>query len=136
MTFFYGNIIGSEPDIALVEKRLKGGWFRKGYTINEIFERVELVFSLFPVKKVTVKILPTAHNVRALYKERYNRVLKSSAFMSKSLNTVWISARDVTPLILAHEFAHCVFEGNQCLPISGKCHEAVAQFVEREVFKL
>jgi hypothetical protein len=132
LKFSYGTIHGSKENIAKVKKRLEGRFWQTPYTMNELFERAEVTIGVFPSKKIKIEVFSNKETVQAFYLRRYGKVLKSSAFMSKSRLTIYISANDVTATILIHEFAHCILQTNLKSSVSYGLQEVLAQYVERE----
>lgn len=71
--------------------------------------------------------------VRTIYKELYRKQVAYIAFYARKEDTVYFSATDLAPRIIAHELAHVVLHKALGFNLSGVAHEALAQWTEQRI---
>lgn len=99
--------------------------------VDIVVERVEKVLEMFPkALKFKVVLLASDNDVARIYKTRYGHNVDYIAFYSSREKTVYISVRDVSLHVLAHEFAHVIVDHYFGVSPSARIHEVLAQFAE------
>ena len=108
--------------------------------IDSITDRVQDTLSMHPYQLFfKVVLYDTRQEVSDkhydLYKNRdgYERI-SLIAFASATWNTIYISVEDASDRVLAHEIVHVIIN-LVCPKLSIKCHEWLAQIVERKLYE-
>jgi hypothetical protein len=83
--------------------------------------------------KFKIMLLPSDADIQKIYSERYGKGDDYIAFYSPKDNTIFISADDLRPGVLAHELAHVIINSYFYNAPTKMIHEALAQFVEKHI---
>lgn len=99
--------------------------------VEVVINKVQTVLEMFPPSmKIKIVLLPSDGEVAKIYRSKYHRHADYIAFYSPREKTVYLSVRDVTLHVLAHEAAHAVIDHYFGISPSVKIHEVLSEYVE------
>ncbi len=102
--------------------------------IDLIVEKNEIALEMFPDNlKFRLVLKSTTAEVQDTYKNLYGKRVKFIAFYSPIEDSVFITVRESTLRVLAHEFAHAVINHYFDIAPSRKIHELLARFAENRI---
>lgn len=102
--------------------------------VDLVVEKVETVLDMFPpVIQFTLVLLPSRKDVQQVYKEKYGKRVDHIAYYSLSEKTIYISARDASLQVVAHEFGHMIVDQYFKVRPPYRIHEVLAQYAEKHV---
>ncbi len=78
-------------------------------------------------------LVTSAADIQRTYMKKYWKRVDYVAFYSPRDDTIFISLRDLSPVVLAHELAHVIIHHYFHRPISVAIHERLAESVERHI---
>jgi hypothetical protein len=102
--------------------------------VDIISERVMMVLEMY-VKDLKFKIvlLPSATEVRRVYRSKYGRDVSFISFYAPGERTIYLSTDDADRRIFSHEVAHAVIDQYFKVPPSVKIHEMLAKYAENNL---
>jgi hypothetical protein len=99
--------------------------------IDVIIERVETILEMFPRALIfRIVLMVSEEDVQIMFKNKYGKNVDYIAFYSPKDKTLYLSVRDVSLGVLAHEIAHVVIDCYYNISTPSKIHEVLAQYVE------
>ena len=102
--------------------------------LDTILEKVESTLEVYPSKiRLRVILLDSEDDVRKAYARLYGKSRDFVAFYSPREKTLYLSLRNVTLGLLAHELAHVVIDHYFGISPPVKIHEVLAQYVETHI---
>lgn len=106
--------------------------FLEKLPVDNIVERAEVALDMFPAGlHINIVLMDSKKEVQEYYKEKYGKDCDYVAFISLDRMTIYVSLKDVTERILAHEIGHAIVEQYFTERPPYKIHELLAQYCER-----
>jgi hypothetical protein len=89
---------------------------------------------MFPANlHLTVVVLPTRGDVAAIYRKKYGKNANHIAYYSLKEDTIYISVRDTSLKVIAHEIGHAIVDHYFQDRPPYTIHELMAQFTEQHI---
>lgn len=102
--------------------------------VDIIAEKIQMVLEMYPkTLKFRVVLLPSAREIRKVYKNIYGREIDFISFYSPGDKAVYISTDDVNLRIFSHETAHAVIDQYFKVSPAVKIHELLAKYAEAHI---
>ncbi len=99
--------------------------------IDVIVERVESILEMFPRALLfSIVLMASDGDVQIMFKNKYGKRVDYIAFYCPKDKTIYLSVRDVSLGVLAHEIAHVIIDHYYDISTPSKIHEILAQYVE------
>ncbi|MEW5746968.1 MAG: hypothetical protein AB1805_16180 [Nitrospirota bacterium] len=99
--------------------------------VEVVIDRVQNVLEMFPRgMKFRIVLLASEEDVAKVYRTKYYKNAEFIAFYAPREKTIYVSVRDATLHVLAHEVAHVVIDHYFGISPSVKIHEVLSQYVE------
>lgn len=99
--------------------------------VEAVFDRVQSVLEMFPRNlRVTIVLLPSDGDVAKVYRGKYQRHADYIAYYSPKEKTIYLSVRDSSLTVVAHEMGHAVIDHYFGVSPSVKIHEVLSEYVE------
>lgn len=102
--------------------------------LDVLVEKVEIILDMFPANlDIKVVLLPSRHDIAAVYREKYQKKFNHIAYYSLSENTIYISVDNAKLKVVAHELGHAVVDHYFQVRPPYDIHELMAEYVEENI---
>lgn len=99
--------------------------------LDTVLERVKLLLDMYPQNgRLTVEILPDKKELQKKFLTLYGQPMDTIAFYHNQTDTIYLSLKDVTEGVLAHEMSHFIMSHYFIIPPPMKVQEVLAQYVD------